>query len=237
MHKGNDLNPTRKIDLQRAIAERDGLNCYICGKPWHDGMTEAEVIDLARRKKIIIPKSWNGSKYQRLVELDTLAFAKLVVEHKNNLSGDEIDNLGLAHQSCNLHKEKVGAWSKSPKFLQNKKMKKYTARARSRRKEDENAVIRVESKTMKRNMAMEPMFERAGSRLLAKHDAIPVEEFIAAACQDAADGEETISPEAAKRNYYPKRSSAWARKAIWEEFEIEKDGLKIRMVRMKEKKP
>ncbi len=218
-----------------AVAKRDGLNCYICGKPWQDGLSKQDILDLARKLGIINGKPLEPSEYQTLLELDSLGISKLVLEHKNNLSGDELDNLGLAHQSCNLRKEKIGAWSKSPKFLSSKRLKKYTMGVCEIGKRDENDKIRIEFKTLLRNIEIEPRFVKAGNRLLKQHEAIPVQEFIPAACQDAATGTETISVPTGQR-YYSKYASQYAVKAIWQEFEMEIGGVTIKMVRLKEKK-
>lgn len=226
------MNPHQKKLRMIEIAERDGLKCYICNKPWSHWLSDDDVEALANKYKIQAPKHLNGTRIQWLRSVPELAIKKLKLEHKNNVGGDEIANLGLACQSCNIKKNPPSRARKRP-FL--REFEKYTCKYTSERKEAEKQGMRIEFKTVKRNVEMEPRFEKAGNQILTRHGAVPRDEFIIAACQDAANDEETIMPITGEK-YYRKRASRYAKHAIWEEFEMGDEDVRVAMVRMKAKK-
>lgn len=200
---------------------------------WDELLSDEQITELSSEHRIFPPRDLAGSKNQWLRALPDLAVKVLVVDHIENLKGDDDSNLQLVCRHCNLVKNPNAHPRKRPFYGT---FEQYTSREREQRQKTLVAGLRVESKTLLRNMKMEPRFRDAGTALLIEHGCMPKDEFIPAACQDAAFEGETISPETGTK-YFTKYASRYAHTAIWETYEDGDDDLRVTMVRMKDARP
>ncbi len=236
------MNPNKHkrkmLELAAVDIRRNGqIHCHhnaqgcVAVYSWDEHLSDEAIDRAADELHIYPPQNIAGSKNQWLRALPELAIRFLELDHVDNLKGDEDKNLQLICRPCNERKN-PNTHPRKRRF--DSAFEQYTLSMERKRKEAEKAGIRFEFKTLLRNTVMEPRFRDAGSQILRKHGSLPVDEFIPAACQDAGNSEETISPVTGAK-YFSKLASRYAKTAIWETYEDGDDELRVTMVRLKKK--
>ncbi len=182
-------------------------------------MTVEAIYKFAEKNNFGFPGRSGTDPLPLMLESQDLAMKKLVIEHRDNLKGDDLANLGLAHQSCNVRKNPRGKTLISRSDIWDKIGMSVRGIER----------VRVESASMMRNVVAKPKFRETVERLLKDGNEIERSELVLAASADSGVSETT------GERYYRLLCAKGARTAILEEREETRDGLTIVWVRLKGK--
>jgi hypothetical protein len=106
------MNSRQRKHRWKTCADRDGIRCNICKKPWFEGLDRTAIEAYAKKKRVALPADVADKDFMSRAENATgpfqlLAYKRLVIDHVNNNNRDnpkDGSNWQLAHQSCNVAK-------------------------------------------------------------------------------------------------------------------------------------